>query len=67
MKLRVSFDAEIPDAVYQKATEADIQDWLQFALHAGPLHVTNPLYSLEVEARYGSVSSRPLPGQDQKT
>jgi len=64
MKLHVSFDTEIPDAAHEKATEAHIQEWLQFALHAGPLHVSNPLYSIEVEARYGSVSWRPQAGKD---
>lgn len=62
----MSFDTQIPATAYGVATEAQIQEWLEFALHAGSLNRQNPLYSLEVEACYGSLSWRPLPGQEPK-
>lgn len=64
MKLHVSFDTEIPDAAYEAATLPEIREWLKFGLHAGSIQTANPLYDLEVEACYGSVSWRVLPGQE---
>jgi len=52
MKIRVSFDTEVPDTVAHR----QIQAWLGFALHAnGSIETSNPLWDKELEAESFSV------------
>lgn len=53
-RIKVEFDLDIPDAVFEVASREEVDEWLCFELGRNcGLKVTNPLYkaSLEPEAR----------------
>lgn len=52
MRIAVKFVTNVPD----NAADKDIQEWLDFHLHVGPLAVTNDIGDKDMDAEAWSVA-----------